>query len=440
MRRLPVLALVLIAVPVAAQQPTAQVATPAGPLTLEEAMRWARSQGVTASVARLNSGIAETRIGQKRADLLPRIDGGLTYTRQTLNLDEFGFPGVTGVTDPFDLYRARLGATQPLVDLAALSRVAGAKDSLKAAGNDAMAVGSVAAANAGAAYVRHLAAVATVAAREADSAIAGDLLRQAQELADAGVSPEIDVTRNSVNLSTVRTQLVLARNAREGSRIDLLRALSLPLETPLVLADTLGQEDTALPVDEDSAVALAMTQRPEVVAERQRTHAAELNRRAVGRENLPMALASGMVQESGQHLNNMAASWNVQVGVAVPILDGFRRQKRREEQAIRVDAQKLRERDVTQQVDADARRAVLDLRSAREQVDVAQQRLELAQRELEQAEERVAAGVAGSVETSNAQRNLVLARDAQILARLSLDLARIEAYQALGLIVTPAGN
>ena len=52
----------------------------------------------------------------------------------------------------------------------------------------------------------------------------------------------------------------------------------------------------------------------------------------------------------------------------------------------------------------------------------------------------MAAGVAGSVETTNAQRNLVTARDAQILSRLSLDLARIEAYQALGLIVNPAGS
>lgn len=431
---------ILLAMPLAAQQPTAQVAVPQGPLTLDGAMRWARHQAVSSSVAQLNAGIAYTRVGQRKADLLPNVAGSASYTRQTLNLDEFGFPGVSGVTDPFDLYRARLGVTQTLVDLSALSRVSAASDSMRAAQNDAAAIGSTAAANAGAAYVRHLAAVATVQAREADSAIAADLLQQAQDLVNAGVSPEIDLTRNQVNLSAVRTQLVLARNARESSRIDLLRALSLPSETPLVLADTLGQEDLALPTDEDTAVSVAISQRPEVVAERQRTRAVELNRRAVGRENLPSAIAGGAVQESGQHLDGLSASWNVQVGIAVPILDGFRRQKRRDEQTLRLEAQKLRERDISQQVDADARRAVLDLRSAREQVEVAGQRLELAERELRQAEERVAAGVAGSVETTNAQRNLVTARDAQILSRLSLDLARIEAYQALGLIVNPAGS
>ena len=114
---------IFLAMPLAAQQPTAQVAVPQGPLTLDGAMRWARHQAVSSSVAQLNAGIAYTRVGQRKADLLPIVAGSASYTRQTLNLDEFGFPGVSGVTDPFDLYRARLGVTQTLVDLSALSRV-----------------------------------------------------------------------------------------------------------------------------------------------------------------------------------------------------------------------------------------------------------------------------------------------------------------------------
>jgi outer membrane protein len=130
----------------------------------------------------------------------------------------------------------------------------------------------------------------------------------------------------------------------------------------------------------------------------------------------------------------------VQVGIAVPIFDGLRRQKRRDEQGARYDAQKLREYDVTQQVDAEARQVVLDLTAARDEVLVAQQRLRLADLELKQADERVSAGVAGSVETTNAQRNLVGARDALIQARVSLDIARINSYRALGIIVPANGQ
>ncbi len=422
----------LAASPLAAQN---AMLVPEGPLTLDNAMRWAWQRGVAASVARLNVDVADARVGQRRADLLPQVNGDVDYSRQTLNLDEFGIPVATGVTDPFDLYHFRLNGAQTLVNLAAITRVKSASDSSVAARFDAQSTGSNAAALAGVAYVRVLGIAETIRAREADSAIAADLLAQARQLSDAGVSAAIDVTRNEVNLAAVRTQLVITRNQLARARLDLARALSIPPETPLVLADSLGQEDQALPTTQDSAVAFAKGHRPEVLAEQRRTEAVRLARKSVGQENLPSAGVLGQVQESGQQIDGLAATWAVQVGVSIPIFDGLRRQKRRDEVSARYDAQKLREYDVTQQVDAEARQVVLDLNAAREELRVAVQRLQLADLELKQADERVSAGVAGSVETTNAQRNLVGARDALIQARVSLDIARVNSYRALGIIV-----
>ena len=422
----------LAASPLAAQN---AMLVPEGPLTLDNAMRWAWQRGVAASVARLNVDVADARVGQRRADLLPQVNGDVDYSRQTLNLDEFGIPVATGVTDPFDLYHFRLNGSQTLVNLAARTRVKSASDSSVAARFDAQSTGSNAAALAGVAYVRVLGIAETIRAREADSAIAADLLAQARQLSDAGVSAAIDVTRNEVNLAAVRTQLVITRNQLARARLDLARALSIPPETPLVLADSLGQEDQALPTTQDSAVAFAKGHRPEVLAEQRRTEAVRLARKSVGQENLPSAGVLGQVQESGQQIDGLAATWAVQVGVSIPIFDGLRRQKRRDEVSARYDAQKLREYDVTLQVDAEARQVVLDLNAAREELRVAVQRLQLADLELKQADERVSAGVAGSVETTNAQRNLVGARDALIQARVSLDIARVNSYRALGIIV-----
>lgn len=426
----------LLTAPLAAQN---AMLVPTAPLTLDEAMRWAWQRGVAASVARLNTDVADARVGQRRSDLLPQVNGDADYSRQTLNLDEFGIPIATGVTDPFDLYHFKLTGSQTLVNLAAITRVKSASDSSVAARFDAQSTGSNAAALAGVAYVRVLGIAETIRAREADSAIAADLLSQARQLADAGISAAIDVTRNEVNLAAVRTQLVITRNQYARARLDLARALSIPPETPVVLADSLGQEDSRLPTSQDSAVAFAKDHRPEVLAEQRRTEAVRLSRRAIGQENLPSAGIAGQVQESGQQLDGLAATWAVRVGVSVPIFDGLRRQKRRDEVSARYDAQKLREYDVTQQVDAEARQVVLDLTAAREELQVAVQRLRLADLELKQADERVSAGVAGSVETTNAQRNLVGARDALIQARVSLDIARVNSYRALGIIV-PAGQ
>ena len=202
------------------------------------------------------------------------------------------------------------------MNLAAITRVKSASDSSVAARFDAQSTGSNAAALAGVAYVRVLGLAETIRAREADSAIAADLLAQAHQLADAGISAAIDVTRNEVNLAAVRTQLVITRAQYARARLDLARALSIPPEAPIALADSLGQEDSRLPTSQDSAVAFAKDHRPEVLAEQRRTEAVRLSRRAIGQENLPSAGIAGQVQESGQATDGLSgdmgrAGWRV---------------------------------------------------------------------------------------------------------------------------------
>src|SRR5690349_25157413 len=96
------LALGLVA-PAAAQQPT----VPTGPITLLQAIELGRTQGVNAAIARLDVRTSEARVGERRADLLPTIGGNAGYTRQTINLSEFGLslPGFPAVTDPVNIYR-----------------------------------------------------------------------------------------------------------------------------------------------------------------------------------------------------------------------------------------------------------------------------------------------------------------------------------------------
>ena len=60
-------------------------------------------------------------------------------TRQTLNLDEFGLPFATGVTDPFNLWRFQVSGRETLFDLSTLARLRSAKDSALAVGADARA-------------------------------------------------------------------------------------------------------------------------------------------------------------------------------------------------------------------------------------------------------------------------------------------------------------
>jgi outer membrane protein TolC len=414
-----------------AQQPP-QV--PSGPLSLVQVIRLGRERGVNAALARINERIAGARVGQHRADLLPSISGGASITRQTLNLDEFGIPIATGVTPAFDIWRFQVRAAQTIFDASLISRLRAARDTAAAAGLDAQAVGELAGATAGLAYLRVLSAEETVRARESDSTVAASLLSQSRQLVQAGVNPVIDATRSEVSFASVRTQLELARNTLDRSRLDLLRTLDLPSNTRLALADTLGVAALAVPLNADSAAAYAESHRAELSAERARTTAARRNLQSIRFEYLPNLSVNGAYIESGRTLGGARGTYNVQLLLNVPILDGWRRQSRSREQSARVEAQELRERDLANQIETEARQAVLDLSSAQQQVTIAAERVQLAEQELSQAEERLRAGVAGTIETTNAQGSEIAARDALIQARVNYGTARVSAYRALGVI------
>ena len=433
MRRSTFAALVLllaVVVPAAAQQP----AVPRGPLTLLQAITLGRSQGVDAAIARLDVRTAEARVGQRRADLLPTIGANGAVTRQTLNLDEFGIPIASGVTDPFDIYRLQLRGSQTIFDASLIGRLRAARDTAVATGLDARAAGEIAGATAGLAYLQALSARETVRAREADSTIAAQLLDQARQLVGAGVSPAIDQTRSEVSFASVRTQLEVARNAADRTQLDLLRALDLPSGTRIVLADSLGPGALDLPLQPDTAAAFAREHRSELAAERARTQAARRSLGAIRAEYLPSLGLTGQYQWTGQHASNLEGSYAVQLQLSVPILDGFRRQNRVKEQRLEVDIQEIREHDLVNQVETEARQSVLDVASAQQQVAIARDRLRLAEQELSQAQQRFQAGVAGSVETTNAQSSVISARDAVIQAQVNFGTARVSAYRALGII------
>jgi outer membrane protein TolC len=420
--------LLLIAAPLAAQGPASVE------LTLPQAIQLGRQRGVAAGLARLSERGAQARVGQRRADLLPSLALSASSTRQTVNIDEFGIPFAQGVTDPFTVWRFGLRATETLFDASILTRYRAAQDSALASGADARAVGELAAAQAGLAYLRALSAGETVRAREADSAVAASLLDQARQLVSAGVSAAIDGTRSEVQLAAVLTQLEVARNQRDRNLLDLARTLNLAPETPLVLADSLAGQDLDLPRAPDEAVAFALEHRAEVTAERDRTRAIRRALTSIGREYIPNLSASGQYQQSGRDLDGLAGSYSIGVQLSLPLLDGFRRPARQKEQRARLDAQELRQHDTELQVATEVRQSLLDLSSADHQVVLADDRLRLAERELSQARERFAAGVAGTIETTSAQGGLIGARDGVIQARVSAAVARVSALRALGVL------
>jgi outer membrane protein TolC len=120
------------------------------------------------------------------------------------------------------------------------------------------------------------------------------------------------------------------------------------------------------------------------------------------------------------------------VELSVPIFDGGRREGRRYEAESQLRQERIRAGDLKDQIDLDVRLAVDALQSAEEEVKVAAEGLTLSENELAQARRRVDAGVAITLEVTDAQTRLSRARDNQTMALFHHAQARIDLGQATG--------
>ena len=416
-----------------------------GPLRLSfaDAVRVASSEAPAVALAGLRTDEADARVRQARSALLPSLSVGGVWLNRTFNTRSLGIPfpasfPVPNPVPPFNDYDGRVSASQTLFDWSSVARVraAGAQADGSRAERGVTVEGT--ALTAALAYLRAVRAHAIVAARQADSTIAAELVGLAEAQKAAGVSAAIDVTRARTQLVTAEGLLLVAHNQLDRARIDLTRALGIDPTTALAFTDTLtaalGAAD--VPAARDSLVAAGLANRPDLRAELARGGAARQTGSAIRAERLPRVEVAADYGVNGLTVPSAIATRDLTLQVSVPILDGFRREARLAEQDAVVRESQVREHDLRQQIAADVDGALLDLHSAQAQQAVAAERLRLAADELAQSRERFKAGVAGNIEVIDAQSNLIRARDTDIDARFAAASARVSLARAAGVART----
>ena len=413
-----------------------------GALSLGDAARMAARQSATAQEAYFQAAQSAAQVTLARSDLLPNVSAYAMEHGVTINTATFGFalPGLDPggqLLGPVNTIDVRGKLSQTIFDWAALSRLRSAKSTAVASNATASDVAEQAAVVASLAYLRAQRADAQLAAREADSVLADSLLSIANDQVAAGVGVALDVTRARAQVASVRAQLIAARNERDRARLDLLRALGLPLDAHIELADTLTRlvmSDT-MP-NEQAAIARALRNRPDLRAADEQLLAARQTSGAIRAERLPSLTAFGdegwLGTNSGNKLNTY--QWGVQV--SVPVFDGLRREGRIEESEARVSEIDVRRRDLRQQAAIEVRGALLDLGSARQAVDAAREELQLTEQEVAQARDRFRAGVSGNADVITASLTLNTSRTQLVDALASYQSARVGLARALGSVTT----
>ncbi len=433
------LACMCIAAAVAAAQ-----SVPSGPLdlSLKRAVGLALSPEGSARIQISDEALkqAQSRSAQARAALLPDIESSFTDQSRTENLQALGLgnlalpiPGfqIPAFVGPFTTVDARVTGSQSVFDFSSIRRFQAAKVAVTAARSDNGNTAEQVAAQVALAYLAAVKGDTDVESARANVTLSEALVRQAELQKEAGTGTGIEITRARVQLANDRQHLLVAENARHSAHLQLLRAMNMRLDTDVNLVDKL-QYIPVDPITIQQARSQALKDRPDLQAQRERERNARLSASATKLERLPSVHAFGDYGSIGSALDNSLPTRTVGISVNVPLFDGGRRDARREEAASQYRTERVRSSDLEEQIELDVRLALDSLQSADDQVKVARDGLELSENELTQARRRYEAGVAISLEVTDAQTRLERARDNQTEALYSYNVARIQLAQAMG--------
>ena len=381
--------------------------------------------------------LAQARKAEALSVLLPNFDAAWSARSFTQNLATFGLqihvPGFSIPTfvGPVSVYDLRASGTQAVFNLSAIRKLQAAGAQTAATRLDTEQARVEAAAQVGKAYVNATRAENGVATATANVELAERLLALAKSQKEAGTGTGLDITRAQVQMASEKQQLIAAKESRETSRLNLLRAMNVPLDLAVELTDPLTYSPADIP-EAAKALETARANRPDLKAESARERSAKLSYSSAASERLPSVGAFGDYGTLGVEPTTLRPTRTVGVNVKIPLFDGGRRDALRAEAASQLRTETIRSRDLGKQAELEVRTTIEALRSAEEQARVSLESVTLSTRELEQAERRFRSGVANSVEVVDAQTRLARARENKDTAIYRQRAARIDLAAALG--------
>jgi len=428
-----------------------QGAASATPIALT--MGDAINRGLKANLGLLTSEQAsrQTRAQRFRAlsGLLPTINGQLSMTEQEINLQALGFlvsfpPNfpvhVPTIVGPYSYQAALANANVPLFDYTAINNYRSSRENMKASVLSIKNARDLVVQAVGDAYLQIIADAARIAATQAEIEADRAVYTNATRRHDAGVAIGIDVLRSQVELKQRQQSLVAQTNQFEKDKLALGRIIGLAPGQDFTVADP----SPSVPLESMSvqdALSKAYDHRPDFQAAKAQVTAAEFALRAAKAERFPAFQASGFYGDEGLRvLTNSHGVFQATGSIQFNIFDGGRIKADILENDTELKNRRNELENLRGQIDYEVRSALLDLKSATDQVDVAHSNIELANQTLRQARDRFAAGVTNTVEVVQAQQSVADANENLISAQFQYNVAKVSLARALGLAEESIGT
>src|SRR5437870_7684511 len=405
-------------------------------LTLDQAVGLAIKQNTTAQIAILAAAQSEQDKNIARADLLPQLNARISDEAQKVNLlAQFGgktpFPGFPKTLGPYQVFSAGPSVSAPVFDLTLWRRYQAAQSTANSGKANSLSTREQVILLVVSQYIGTLRAVANVEASQSRVNLAQALYDQAADLQQEGVGTGIDTLRANVELQNEKQRLIEAGTDRDTSLFALSRLLNLDPRQPSELADSLSFFDTPQPEVEPS-IEFALAERQEWKALQSRIKAAEYQKKASQDSRLPSLRFDGNFAYVGTSGNTTLPTYTYQGSVNLPLFTGGRIHAEIVRADIEIKKMDQQKDDLRNQIALDVKTALLNLQSARNEVQVANLGVQLSKEEVDQARDRFKAGVANNIEVIQAQDSLARANDNQIAGLYRFNQARADLARSIG--------
>lgn len=414
--------------------PSGTVTTAPIPLTVTQVIFRALDHNLGVLLAEQNTAAARGDRWTALSHLLPDVSASVSESRRKTNLEAFGFPlspTFPRVVGPFNVFDARIFATQPVFDLSAIREASAASHRVAAAELNYRSARDLVVLVSANLYLQALATDARARAAQAQFESSQAIHQQAVNLRDNGIIAGLDVVRAEVRMSTDHQRATAASNDAEKARLQLARVIGLPVGQPFTLVNDIPSvPDPTLTLQE--GLDQAYRQRGDYLAALERLKAAEAMRAAAVAGHLPTVRVTADYGAIGLTAGSALPTFNVTGAVDIPIFDAGRQQARLAEADVELKRQRAQVEDLKAEIYYDVRNAFLDLQTSQELMQTATRGRELAAQQLEQSRDRFAAGVANNIEVVQAQEAVALATDQYISAIYGFNIAKAMLAQSVG--------
>jgi outer membrane protein len=400
-------------------------------LSIKEFVRIALRSNPQQKIAASAVASKSASVASSRSSLLPQVSGSAAISRSGSSGQSFASKGENSAS-------VGIGANALIFDFGASPlRYKASGKALEAAKYDSQSSMVSLIVNARTAYFNYLLSKMLLVVNEDALKQANIHFNQATILFKVGKQAQIEVTKSRVDVANAEVNLIHAQNAVDLAKVQMEVVAGVSLGDPLVLIDTLGTIEDSLALDE--ALVRALKKRPEINSLQADVEAVGLQLKAARATYLPSLNANGDVGWKASDNASLQSSdfpsspnWSIGAGLSVPLYRGgqISASVKQADAALQQTQAQLEALKLT--VNQQVRQYFLQEREALRRIGATKTLIEQAQESLTLSQERYRAGVAFSIEITDAEVTLANARASGAQAQFDYHVAHTNLLLATG--------